>query len=285
MFGYVKIFEDELKVRDFKQFRAYYCGLCRALGKNCSNCSRFGLSYDMVFLAIVLSALDEKEEEFIQKPCFAHPFVKKKSVVQTKALQYCAHMSVILGYLKSLDDWKDEKSIKGLIGLLMYYGAFKKSKKLYTEKYELLKAQIKRLSKLEEENCSSIDETADCFAKMLEILFVPSFLDEYKRELSWLGYNIGRWIYIIDAYDDMEKDFKKKNYNPLILNIQSEAEFFNVKKELSKQFNESLTFTLENAASAYELLKVYKNDEIIRNILYLGLKIKQDNILNKKEEN
>ena len=232
MFGYVRIYEDELKIRDFKQFRAYYCGLCRALGSTCSQSSRMGLSYDMVFLAIVLSAIEEKEETFLEKPCIAHPFRKKKSVSVTEALKYSAHMSVILGYLKSLDDWRDDKSIKGLLGLLIYYLPFRKSKKLYLDKYKLLKEQMDKLSLLEAKNCSSIDETADCFAKMLEALFTPDFAKKQERELSWLGYNIGRWIYIIDAYDDIEKDFRKKSYNPLLCGVDSEEDLEKRKEEV-----------------------------------------------------
>lgn len=284
MFGYVRIYKDELKCKDFELFRSYYCGLCRALGKNCSQSSRLGLSYDLTFLAIVLSALNEDEETFLQKPCIAHPFHKRRSVNQTKVLEYSANMSVILGYLKLCDDFLDDKSIKAFFGKLVYYSAFRKSKKLYKKEYDSLKEQMIRLSRLEKENSPSIDETADCFAKMLEILFTPEFLDCDKRALAWLGYNIGRWIYIIDAYSDMDKDFKKKSYNPFLTEVKSEAGLFLKKEEVKEQLLNTLTFTLENAASAYELLTVYKNDEIIRNVLYLGLKITQEQILNKGKD-
>ena len=285
MFGYVRIYKDELKCKDFELFRSYYCGLCRALGKNCSQSSRLGLSYDLTFLSIVLSSLTKDEEEFIKKPCIVHPFSKRRSVKLTKPLEYSAHMSVILGYLKLCDDFSDDKSIKALIGKILYFRAFRKSKKKYKGEYLKLKEQMKRLSVLEKENCNRIDEVADCFAKMLEILFTPQFLENGKRELAWLGYNIGRWIYIIDAYADMRNDFKTKSYNPFLVDVKSEAELDEKIEDLKNTLDKTLTFTLENAASAYDLLKVYKNDAIIRNILYLGLRYKQEQILSGGKEN
>ena len=284
MFGYVRIYKDELKCKDFELFRSYYCGLCRALGEKCSQSSRLGLSYDLTFLAIVLSALTEDEEEFIKKPCIVHPFSKRRSVKLTKSLEYSAHMSVILGYLKLCDDFSDDKSIKAFFGKIIYFTAFLKSKKLYREEYNALKEQMMRLTSLEKINSSSIDEVADCFGKMLEILFTPEFIDKDKRVLAWLGYNIGRWIYIIDAYNDMKKDFKSGSYNPFLTDVKTEEELLKKEEILREQLSSTLTFTLENAASSYELLTVYKNDDIIRNILYLGLKIQQEQILNNGKE-
>lgn len=284
MFGYVKIYKDELKCRDYELFRAYYCGLCRALGRKCSQTSRLGLSYDLVFLAVVLNSLREDKYEFSEKPCIAHPLRKRRSVNLNIDLEYAAHMSVILGYLKLSDDVSDDKSIKALLGKLIYYRAFRKSRKIYKNEYEKLKEQMIRLKNLEKENSSSVDEVADCFAKMLEILFTPDYIKEQRRELAWLGYNVGRWIYIIDAYSDMEEDFKSKSYNPFLCEVKTSEELVKTKEKTKELLDDTLTFTLVNAASAYELLNIHKNDEIIRNILYLGMRAQQERILNEGKE-
>lgn len=284
MFGYVKIYKDELKCRDYELFRAYYCGLCRTIGKKCSQASRLGLSYDLVFLAVVLTALRKDKPEFSEKPCIAHPLRKRKSVNINSDLEYAAHAGVILGYLKLCDDFDDDKSIKAFFGKLMYYPAFRKSKKIYGCEYEKLKEQMIRLKKLEKENSPSIDAAADCFAKMLEALFTPEYIKEQRRELAWLGYNVGRWIYIIDAYADMNDDFKSGAYNPFLCGIENENKLEEKRKNIKATLDYTLTFTLENAASAYELLKIYKNDEIIRNVLYLGMRAQQEHILNVGKE-
>lgn len=277
MFGYVNVYQDELKVWQYKRFRAYYCGLCRAIGRLGSQAARLGLSYDMTFLAILLSALDPAPSETEQKACAAHPFHKRENVVRDAAVDYAAHMSILLMYLKFYDDWKDDKSVKALLLMGLYRRVVRKAKKQHQAAYDRIWAQLEALSGLERQGCGEIDAAADCFAKILELLFTPDFItdENQRRALAWLGYNTGRWIYIIDAYADLEKDRKRGSYNP----------FLQAGKAASKQdLDISLTYTLHNIASAYELLPIHKNDEILRNILYLGLKTRQDSILNCKEE-
>ena len=141
------------------------------------------------------------------------------------------------------------------------------------------------MSRLEKNNCKEIDETADCFARILEILFTPDFIEDEdkKRILAWLGYNIGRWIYIIDAYNDLEKDVKKNDYNTFKAKYE-DKNAQEIKDTIREDLYTSMTFTLENAASAYNLLEIYKNKEVLDNIMYVALKTKQKSILGESNE-
>ena len=278
MFGYVNIFKDELKVKDYLNFRAYYCGLCHACGKRCSHASRLGLSYDMTFLAVLLSALSPQCSEHVEKPCIAHPFHKRKYIINDPCIDYAADASAILYYCKLKDDFHDEHSITSILGCAAFHKAYKKAAKRQPELAEMITTNLNKLSTLEKNNSSDIDLCADCFAHITEHLFSPDFIGENKRPAAWLGYNIGRWIYIIDAFSDIEKDLKKKSFNPF-LSAYDGSDISEYKKQLSDNLRITLTFTLENAASAFNLMKIYKNDEILKNILYESLKIKQDSIL------
>ena len=279
MFGYVNVLKDELKVKDYMLFRSYYCGLCNALGKNCSQSSRLGLSYDMTFLAILLSALSKDEIQLKESMCAAHPFTKRNIVIKDKATDYAANASAILYYNKMKDDWKDDKSIKALVGMLIYKRAYKKASRRYPELSKGIKEKLKELSLYEKQDTSEIDLVADCFARITEDLFSPDFIgEENKRPAAWLGYNIGRWIYVIDAFSDIEKDIKKKSYNPFIAGAKIE-DVQKYKNDLAQRLDQSLTFTLENATSGYNLLTIHKNKEILKNILFLSLKARQDSIL------
>ena len=80
MFGYIKPCKGQLGESDFEIFNAYYCGLCKAMGKKCSQPSRLGLSYDVTFLAMVLSSVLDEECCMKTEACIAHPFKKKKCV-------------------------------------------------------------------------------------------------------------------------------------------------------------------------------------------------------------
>ncbi len=279
MFGYVTVYKELISEDDYAVFKKYYCGLCRAIGRRCSQSARLGLSYDLTFLAIVLSSVSDETVQCENRPCVAHP-LKKRESVNDRAIEYAADMSVILDYLKLRDDWCDEKSIKALLGMLIFYRGMKKAKKRYGDVYGVIKEQLERLSKLEKAQSSDIDECADCFAKILEKLFTPGFIsDESERRIfSWFGYNIGRWIYVIDAVNDMEKDYKKGNYNPFNAAF-SDDDYDEYVKNVRESKKVTLTFTLENAASAYELSDIRKNNSLLDGLIYDCLKVKQSQIL------
>lgn len=280
MFGYVTVYKELISEADYAVFKKYYCGLCRAIGRRCSQSARLGLSYDLTFLAIVLSSVSDETVQCVNRPCVAHPFKKRESI-NDRAIEYAADMSVILDYLKLRDDWCDERSIKALPGMAVLYHGMKKAKKRYGKVYGTIKEQLERLSGLENEQSTNIDECADCFAKILEALFTPEFVrgESERRIFSWFGYNIGRWIYVIDAVNDMEKDYKKGNYNPFNAAFFGENydEYVQGVRENKKV---TLTFTLENAASAYELLDIRKNNSLLDGLIYDCLKVKQSQILN-----
>lgn len=285
MFGYVTVCKNQLSPAGLDTFKSYYCGLCRETGKRCSQSSRLGLSYDITFLAIMLSSLEENAGVRKNRRCILHPSRVNQCVEEDKALSYAADMGVILSYLKLLDDWRDDRSVKSLFAMLFFYGGVRRARKRYPKTYADIRGCLDSLSALENENCPYIDKTADCFAKILKILFTPDFIGDEtaRRSLSWLGYNIGRWIYIIDAYSDLEKDMKRKSYNTFAASNKGKTAR-EIKETLRGQLEVSLTFALENAASAYNLLSIRSNGEVLDNIIYTALKMKQKSILGEKNE-
>ena len=279
MFGYVRICREMLDDKSFEDFRAYYCGLCKAIGKY-SHSARLGLSYDMTFLLVLLSAVSDDEVKIVNSRCMLHPWRKEKKTGYNHIVDYVACMSIILTYRKFDDDLKDENSLKAWFGKLLYSMAMKKAVKKYKHQDSKIQKLLGDLSELELNNCQNSDEVADCFAKICEIIFVPEFItNENNRQiLAWLGYNTGRWIYLIDALDDYENDIKKNAYNP----FSSKGK---TKEELAKELNVTLTYTLSNIAGAYDLLDINRNDAILRNIIYCGMDGIQTNILKLWEEN
>ncbi len=285
MFGYVTICPNELSEEDTKTFKAYYCGLCKAIGKRCSHSTRMGLSYDITFLAIVLSSVNKDASVLKDRKCLIHPIRKNICIENDRAVNYAADVGVMLSYLKCIDDWHDEKSIKAMLSMIFFARGAAKAKKRYADIYKNISSCLGKLSELEKERCEEIDETSDCFAKILEILFVPDFIGDKneRRVLSWLGYNIGRWIYIIDAYNDLEKDIKRGDYNTFACKYPDKSAE-EIKDTIRRNLDISLLLTLENASSAYELMTVRKNKEILDNIIYTALKRKQYSILGEKDE-
>jgi hypothetical protein len=281
MFGYINVCKEELKVKDYELFRAYYCGVCKALGKHYSHISRLGLSYDIVFLAILLSAVSEAKLCAVRKSCFVHPTKKRTVIVNSDAVEYAASAGIILSYLKLWDDWADDKSIKSCLAAMSLYFPFKKARKKYKAMYGHVKKYLDILSGLEKENCSEIDRVSDAFASLLQNITAEfSIPQKEERQVGWLLYNIGKWIYMIDAFDDLEKDFKRGGYNPYLSGYDPKTQSIGeYKSMLQEKLDLVFGLTLQNIAQSYELLTVYSCDEILRNIIYLGLNQKTHKIV------
>lgn len=277
MFGYVNICAQSISEEDKKLYLAYYCGLCKAISEK-SQFMRLGLNNDLTFLSVLLGGVYKEKPLFkTNSRCLMHGLKKHDEVKMDKVMDYASDMNILLVYLKILDDAIDDKTpLKKGMGLI-FKNTFQKIKNKYPKTSSIIIENLEKLSLLEKNKCSSIDEVSDCFAKLLQAIFVPDFIEDEKtrKVLSWMGYNLGRWIYIADAYEDFKKDKKKNNYNPLLF-VNSE----NIKKDI---YN-SMTYTLANIASAYDLLDVERNDTLIRNILYAGLPLRQEIIFNKTEE-
>lgn len=286
MFGYVTPYKSELKIREYNMFRAYYCGLCKTMGNEYNELVRMGLNYDLSFLSLLLSSLEKKQDKVNLEKCIAHPVNKRMVIEQNKSLEYTASISIILIYFKLLDDWNDDKSLKALIANIPFNMAIKKAKRENLDKFNSIKENLANLSKLETNNCDEIDEVADVFGKLMEEVASPEFIsdEETKRILKFLGYNLGRWIYILDAFDDIEEDIKNKSYNPLLLQYKYEQgediDLFIEKVGDAIEF--SLTFTLENISKSFELLDILHNREILENIIYLGMRSKMERVLREK---
>lgn len=275
MFGYVTVGNNQLTEEEYEVFSSYYCGVCKAIGKCASQSARLGLSYDITFLALVLSSLEEGCEAEYER-CVIHPIKKRKCIKGDRAVDYAALSGVILSCLKLKDDVADDKSIKALAGMAVFYRGSKKAKKKLNDIYMKIERQLGILSEYEKNGCASIDDTAGTFGKILEVLFTPPFINDerLRRKLSWLGYNLGRWIYMIDAVNDLERDIKTDSYNTF-----REMGYTDL-KACAEDMKLSLTLTLEGIASAFELIEFKRNKDIIGKLIYISLKEKQEQILN-----
>lgn len=274
MFGYVVPLKDEMKIREFEIFRSYYCSLCNEIGKK-SYVSKVTLTYDMTFLSILLSSIHLETDNTYKKFC-PYKLNKVNIVNSNRYTEYAADMNIILSNRKLIDNYKDDKSYLSLF----------LSKIIHTNKLTVdAKDKIKSIDeylvntyKLEKNKTNSLDEISHDFAKICEMIF-----DIYgdSPPLRVLGYNIGKWIYILDAFDDIEKDIKKKNYNPLLYRFDyKEGEDI---KEFKDRIKNNIEFTLirclSEASNAYELINLKKNREIINNIIYLGLDRQTNKVL------
>ena len=300
MFGYILPDKPEMKIKEFELFRAYYCGICKSMGRNSGFGARMSLNYDAVFLGLFLSSLLEDENEIKKEVCIANPIKKKPVVKNSKALDYAADINTLLAYYKLMDDIKDEKSAKAILAYPLFSSAREKVKKRYPAADLIIKKSMEQQALMEEQNISSIDAAAEPFGRLLADLFCHGYSelslekkdDGILRALEWMGYNIGKWIYTLDAFDDIKDDLKKNNYNPFVTSYKTKHTDGSVEtknhEELAKMIieeaRERAIFILESClaqtAKTFELLKL-RNTPILENIIYLGMKKKMDEIVGK----
>ena len=261
MFGYINVNWKEITPEQKKRYGSVYCGVCRRIREQSGNLARLGLQYDSAFLALLLMSLYEPEETAGPNACMLHP-IRKRPWVDSDCIRYAADMNVALAYYKCLDDWQDEH--RGVSQRMA--GIFEKNMPRIREEYprqcEAMETCIRALRELEEKNCSNPDECANCFGKLMEELMVFR-KDHWENPLRQLGYQLGRFIYLLDAAEDFERDKKRGGYNPYLA-MGMEAPDWD-------RWEEYLILTMARCTESYERLPLVQDKDILDNILYSGV--------------
>ncbi|MBQ9942158.1 MAG: hypothetical protein IJP03_04020, partial [Christensenellaceae bacterium] len=248
----------------------YYCGLCRALGAEYSLSSRFALSYDTAFLYVLCAALSDRRPEYVKKTCMVHP-AKKSPYAKDDGADYAAAVNVLLAAGNLRDDVVDEKKVTSWAALQTLKRAEKKAKRKYPEAAAEIESALSLLTKTEKAGCDDLDEAAHPFGLLLQGVFARC--GEQKKVLGQMGYHLGRWIYLMDAYADREKDQKKGSYNPFLRRFPQQGE------DMHETAAFVLNSTLAGLKNAYDLLDVKKHKGILDNILQRGLYKKTEELL------
>lgn len=272
MFGYVTVNKPELKIKDYNRYRGYYCGLCKVLKERHGRIGQITLTYDMTFLVILLTSLYETKTEVMEERCLAHP-TKKHLVLTNVITEYAADMNIALTYHNLLDDWKDEKSVKGLAGSKLFAHKYKRIEEKYPRQCQVIEETLKKLQEFESNHSQQVDEVAGCFGELMGELFLYQ-KDEWEDTLRKIGFYLGKFIYLMDAYEDVEKDIKNNSYNPLI--EQSKQEGF---EDASQQM---LVMMLAECSNQMEKLPLIVDVELLRNIIYAGVWTKYDKLRQEK---
>ncbi len=279
MFGYLQVQKSELLVRELEAYKSVYCGLCRQMGKDYSFLTRFTLSYDCTFYAMLLMSFDRSCKGFKDGRCVCNPLKKcKYAISDGEAYHKAAAFSVISVYYKLIDDISDSKFFKRLVCKLLkpFFSHWrKKAQKKYADIDALCSQMIKLQFEAEQSLDSSVDMAAHPTAFMIaNLLSLEAKDDAEKRVLYEFGYHIGRWIYLIDAADDISKDIKNNNYNPFVYNISQ-------KIKPAEYITAVLNQSLARAYEAYNLIDIIDFKGILDNMMLLGFPNVQNRVTSK----
>ena len=285
MLGYVKTYKPELKIKDYEAYRGLYCSLCRTLGRQYGVMSRLLLSYDVTFLLVVMLSVKNALPTFKKGRC---PFNLAKRcnycVDCSSFLSFAAAVTVLMFYYKVKDNIADSGFFKRLLmRMILPYASHlrKKALKKYKRLDSIISGGMNRQGYTEANATDNTDRAAHESADTLGKIFC--YDDADNIELYRFGYSIGRWVYLLDAADDIEKDLKNKSYNVFVnrYQIHSSADFDeDIKKEVEATLNMSRAQALEALSSLGQEIFT----PVIENILTDGMSASMNKVLKGKEK-
>lgn len=276
MFGYINTNQETLTEEERTAYRAYYCGLCRKLKERCGTKGQMLLAYDMTFLIVLLTGLYELTNEEESFTCALHP-AKKRLAYQNEATKYAADMNLLLGYHNLIDDWNDEHNLSKKRLADSLEADYQRIAAHYPRQIAALTTYLSRIDDAERAAEINIDVAACASGEILAEIFAWRD-DEWTEELKCLGFYLGKFIYLMDAYEDREKDQKNRSYNPLVALFEEKSA-----EEYETLCRCLLTCQVGECARSFERLPVLLHADLIRNILYSGIWSKYE-ILQKKRK-
>ncbi|PWM70936.1 MAG: hypothetical protein DBX59_09775 [Bacillota bacterium] len=277
MFGYIRTDLPNLYIKDSVLYKALYCGLCKSIGGKCGQCGRFTLNYDLTFLSALFHNLLDIDVEIKQERCVLHWIIRRPVAKNDALTERIGCLNVIMAHYKLADDIADEHRGRGKSALIKK--AYKRAKASEPKLDEIVKRNYAALVEYEKKNGDSIDVAADSFGNMVREISAELLGEKSCVQTENLSYNLGKWIYLIDALDDFDKDKKKKRFNPFV-NAYSDAAD---KKELCAKYEKELEYIfgtlLQSVAEEGRSLRYAFNHDLTDNILFRGLGVKTKQVM------
>ncbi len=262
MFGYIAPRLDQLPEDRQARYRACYCGLCRALKQQSGHSGRLTLSNDMTFLSMLLSSLYEPYEQESSLRCPLHP-VKKRDLILSDMTLYAADMNLLLMYYKCRDKVLDEHSPTGSLGQRALKKPLERIESEYPVQSKGVRESLEALWAEEKSASPNPDTLCNLSGAMLGAVFVPKAQDLWARELYAVGEGLGRFVYWMDAWEDLDGDLKHGRFNPL--------KGYRDREDFDSFCQDTLTMLIGEATEHFEILPLEKDLDILRNVLYSGV--------------
>lgn len=274
MFGYVLPVREKLTAQQWQDYRAAYCGLCHTLKQRYGFLARFLLNYDFTFLALLLRR--EEEAPCVScRRCVSAPLRGRDASEPDSSLEAAADISVLLIYWKLKDQLVDERGLRripALVLLALFQGVFRRGREQNPTLHQEIGRRLSRLQQLEQEGCSSIDRMAEQFALIMTAMVPQDWDEPARRVMEQLLYHLGRWIYLIDAWDDLDEDLKHNRYNPVASRYQlTAATSPEVREEARQSMDQTVCHSENLAISAFHLETIGYHTPVVENILCAGL--------------
>lgn len=283
MFGYVIPVVEEMRKQDFILYKSFYCGICKLTGKKYGQLPRFATNYDIAFLSVFLHDVLSQKVDFGEEPCISNPFAKRVTVKENPLLDKLVAANIILCYYKAVDGVIDGDGMKYRVMRHTFSKAYEKAKTLLPEADRAVRDNYEKLRELERSGCENIDEVSDCFATMSAEIF-RCLYGGYEENAEKLCYNIGKFIYLADALDDVDEDAKKKRYNVFLRAFKG----YGGRKKFISENLDDLKFcfntTVNRVIECFNNLSFTQSYLLMQNVIFKGLRATTEKLLNSEKK-
>ena len=271
MFGYISPDRPYLFIKDETLYKALYCGVCKSIGAECGQMARSALTYDMAFMSALLHNIRGDDVKIVRRRCAVHPIRRRPMTETDDVTRLLACVNTVLAYYKLTDD-KADGDKRGALRFL-YNKGYKRALKKYPNVVDIVSEQMRAQAELEKQSCTSIDMACEPTAQKMRQLSAEVLGEHSNEHTEGLSYAIGKWVYLIDALDDYDKDVKKGRYNVLHLNYGEKT-----KKEALKKGESELVFIFDSLfadmRSHLYNIKFKFNHDLTDNIILRGIPLK-----------
>lgn len=273
MFGYVRPLKPELLVREFSRYKSIYCGICKQIGHDYGQLPRLTLGYDLTLLAVLLLSMSDQQPPDSPAGCIINPLVRKPIARGGPILELCAGLTILLAWHKAADNVRDENSLRGRSLLAVLHRARRKARRRYPEYDAIISDGLARLGQMEKGEPDPA--AADVFGALLEQLFRKAAIlvtpdPVIQAGIGLFGHDLGKWIYLLDAIDDLAADCNNGSWNP----------FSRIEPAAARALAEKLLQEQELAMDRTAALFPYQRDSgLLANIVTQGLPAARQQIL------
>jgi len=284
MFGYVVPDKNIIKDEQFALYGAFFCGLCKLLGEKYGQMRRLATNYDITFFAAFAHDQLNQPVEFAEERCVGSPVQKRAVIKPNPLMERIAALNIIFSFYKAEDNVIDGGGAGAAAVKKLLSKSFLKAAAAEPKLDGIVKEGYAALRVLEKANESSIDRVADCFASLLRGCG-SEILGECATDSALrMIYNVGKFVYLADALDDITDDAKKKRYNPLLAALgecKGRVKFIQTHKE---QLTFVFAVTVNRAIECFNGIEFNQSYSLIQNIIYYGLRKKTDELLGSKRK-
>lgn len=281
MFGYIKVDKSQIEPSVFALWHAFFCGICISQKEQMGFRARLLTNFDIAFFNVLFHSFLQQDVEFYDSHCITTPTKKRSIIKRDELTDKIAQANVILSYLNLMDDVLDEKSIKKRMALFAIRRPYKKAKELFPEMDREITRHYYELTDLEKDNCRIFDKICHPFAELSRVFAKVILGDKADVYILDLCYNLGKWVYLIDALDDLDADAAKGSYNPLIACFGG----FKNGKQFVKDNKEDLEFVfytaLNKIAESFNDLDLQKYYCVLQHVLHVAVRNKTEEIFSK----